>query len=103
MRVVANLVKGKPVAKALAELDFLGKRAAGPIADLIESALANAKHNFKIDPATLVVKSITVNAGVVMKRSMPRSRGMANRINKRTSHVEVTLAPAAPKKVKEKK
>jgi large subunit ribosomal protein L22 len=102
VRVVANVIKGKPVAKAISELDFLGKRAAAPIAQLIQSAVANAKHNFNIDAGTLVVKSITVNVGAILKRSMPRSRGMANRINKRTSHVTVTLAPAEPKKTKKK-
>jgi large subunit ribosomal protein L22 len=100
VRLVARLAKGKPVSKVVAELNNLGKRAADPIVALINSAIANAGHNFKIDPTNLIVKSITVNGGVIMKRSMPRSRGMANRINKRTSRIDVVLAPAEPKKLK---
>lgn len=93
VRVVANLIKGKKVGEALAQLDFLAKRPAKPIAKLLKSAINNAKNNFKVkDEKGLVVKSITVNPGPVLKRHRPRSRGMANQILKRTSHVTVVLA-----------
>ena len=90
-RLVTTLMKGKKVQDAKNELTFLVKRAAKPLADLIDSAVANANHNFSIPVENLYVKEFTVNEGVVLKRRMPRSRGMAYPINKRTSHVVVTL------------
>jgi len=91
VRLVANLVKGKKVEEAKNSLTFLVKRAAKPLADLIDSAVANASHNFNISSDQLYVKEFRVDAGVVLKRRMPRSRGMAYPINKRTSHVFVQL------------
>ena len=67
---------------------------------LLLSALANAKHNFNIDGANLYVKELLVNPGVVLKRSMPRARGSAYPIRKRTSHVHLTLAVREPKAAK---
>lgn len=84
-------MKGKKVEDAKNELTFLVKRAAKPLADLLDSAVANANHNFNIPVENLFVKEFTVNEGIVLKRRMPRSRGMAYPINKRTSHVVVTL------------
>jgi large subunit ribosomal protein L22 len=91
VRLVTTLMKGKKVEDAKNELTFLVKRAAKPLADLLDSAVANANHNFNIPAENLYVKEFTVNEGVVLKRRMPRSRGMAFAINKRTSHVVVTL------------
>ena len=91
VRLVANLVKGKKVEEAKNSLTFLVKRAAKPLLDLIDSAVANASHNFNISSDQLYVKEFRVDAGVVLKRRMPRSRGMAYPINKRTSHVFVQL------------
>jgi large subunit ribosomal protein L22 len=92
VRLVSNLVKGLPVDAALLQLKNLTKRASDPIAKVIASASANATKNFKMDASNLVVKSITVDKGVVLKRSQPRSRGMANPIHKHTSTVVVELA-----------
>jgi|SRR3989344_3766989 len=92
VRLVANLVKGKPVPVALTNLDLLGKRASLPIKKLILSAVANASNNHKVSAENLTVKEITVDKGLVMKRFMPRARGSAFRIKKRTSHVHVVLA-----------
>jgi large subunit ribosomal protein L22 len=91
VRLVANLVKGKSVKNALTDLSFLPKRAATPIAKLISSAAANARQKESVSPDALVVKSITVTKGPTLKRIMPAWRGMAHRINKRTSHVIVEL------------
>lgn len=105
VRLVANLVKGKSVARALAELQFLPKRAALPIEKLLASAVANAK-NTGSDEKNLIVLNVTVDKGLTLKRMMPRARGSASRINKRSSHIMLTLAekdakPAtAPKKEK---
>ena len=100
VRLVASLVKGMQIAAADAELSFLAKRSADPIKKLIASAVANAKANFAVKEENLYVKDVRVDKGVTMKRSMPRSHGMANRINKRSSHVLVTLEERAPKEAK---
>ena len=91
VRLVADLIRGKKVAQALTTLRFANKRATGPIIKLIESAVANAK-NKGLNVDSLVVSAITVNAGQVLKRSMPMSRGRAFGIHKRTSHVSVSVS-----------
>ena len=94
VRLVAGLVKGKNVSDAVAELDFLAKRAGGPIKKLLLSAVANAK-NQGVEVENLFIKEVRVDKGIVMKRMMPAAMGSAHRINKRTSHVEVILAEIA--------
>jgi len=98
VRLVANLIKGKSVADANTELSFLVKRAALPFKKLLASAVANAKANFDTDSASLYVSEVRVDKGVVLKRMMPRAMGRASRINKRTSHVILTLAERETKK-----
>ena len=90
VRLVADLIKSKRVADALLILDTLPKRASGPIQILLASAISNAK-NAGISADNLFIENVTVNKGIVLKRSMPRARGSASRINKRTSHVMLTL------------
>ncbi len=90
VRLVTDLVKGKPVQKALTTLSFTPKRAVVAVRKLIESAIANAK-NSGIAADTLKIKNITVDSGFILKRMMPRARGTGARINKRTSHIHVTL------------
>lgn len=102
VRLVADLIKGKKVEDAKLELAFLAKRAGGPLEKLLDSAIANAKQNDGISK-NLIVKNIEVNKGIVLKRFMPRARGSASRINKRTSHIELTLEQKEPKVKKEKK
>lgn len=89
VRLIADLVRGKEVTKALQTLTFVNKRASGPFTKLIESAVANAKHQGV--EGKLFVKSVAVDKGVVFKRFMPRARGSAARINKRNSHITVEL------------
>lgn len=89
--LVAELIKGKRVAEAIIILDNLPKRASLPIKKLLISAISNAK-NIGINEESLVIENVTVNKGIVLKRIMPRARGSASRINKRTSHVEITLS-----------
>jgi large subunit ribosomal protein L22 len=98
VRVAANMVRGKSADEAILILSHVAKKAGDPLASLIRSALANAKNNFQMERQNLVVKELRVDGGIVLKRSMPRSRGMANPIKKRTSNVLVVLAPAAEKK-----
>lgn len=90
VRLVAELIKGKRVADAILILDTLPKRASGPVSKLLMSAISNAKQA-SIKEENLFVENVTVNKGIVLKRSMPRARGSASRINKRTSHVALSL------------
>jgi large subunit ribosomal protein L22 len=100
VRLVAGLLKGKRVADAFVHLNALPKRATGPITKLLASAVANAKQS-GIAEENLVVSNITVDKGIVLKRMMPRARGSGSRINKRTSHVMLTLVEKeVTKKVK---
>ncbi len=97
IRVAANLVRGKSADQAILILSHTAKKGADPLVTLIESAIANAKNNFQIERETLMVKELRVDGGQVLKRSMPRSRGMANPIKKRTSNISLVLAPRVEK------
>ena len=102
VRLVAGLVKGKDVAEAIAELDFLAKRAGLPIKKLLLSAVANAKNMGK-DLENLFIKELRVDKGITMKRMMPRAMGTGHRINKRTSHLNLLLGEKVAKIKKSKK
>jgi large subunit ribosomal protein L22 len=103
IRVVADLIRGKNAILAGQILTHALKKAKDPIHDLLDSAIANAKHNFKIEADSLIVKEIRVDQGYVLKRHRPVSRGSAHPIKKRTSHVSITLAPVeVSKKIKSK-
>lgn len=91
VRLVADSVRGKKIEEAITVLSFIPKRSALPLQKLLASALANAK-NLSLPVEDLVVKEMRVDAGATLKRRRPRSRGMANPIKKRTSHITVTLA-----------
>lgn len=91
VRLVANLIKGKKVEDAKSSISFLIKRASKPLSDLLDSAIANASNNFNITSDKLFVKEFRVDGGAVLKRRMPRARGMAYPIKKRTSHVFIEL------------
>ncbi len=103
VRVVADLIRGKNAILAGHILTHALKKAKAPLFDLLDSAIANAKHNFNIEPENLIVKEIRVDQGFVMKRHRPVSRGSAHPIKKRTSHVSIVLAPAEVKQEKAKK
>lgn len=99
VRLVADAVRGKKVSDALTILMFTPKKAASSVKKVLESALANAKHNENLDEKDLFVKEISVDEGVTLKRWRARARGSAARIRKRTSHIVVTLATKDGKKV----
>ncbi len=91
-RLVADLIRGKNVNEAMNILTFTRKKVARTIQKLLKSAIANAEENQKVaDVDDLIVKSIRVDKGVMWKRSMPRARGMATPILKRTSHIMIVL------------
>lgn len=91
VRLVADMIRGKGVAQAKIILTYAMKKAKGPIHDLLDSAIANAGHNHKIEADTLFVKEIRVDQGVILKRSRPMARGSAFPIKKRTSHISLVL------------
>jgi large subunit ribosomal protein L22 len=96
VRLVADLVRGTRAVHALATLSHLPKRAAEPMAKLIRSAVASARAK-GIAENELVISRIEVGQGVVFKRFMPRARGKASPIRKKTSHITLELS-ARPKK-----
>lgn len=96
VRLVAESLKGKSLEDVLATLEFAGKRAADPLSKLVRSAAANAEKQGE-DLNALFIKNITVDEGVTLFRMMPRARGAAYRIRKRSSHVTVTLAKGKKK------
>jgi large subunit ribosomal protein L22 len=91
-RLVADLIRGQRVEHALNTLSFSTKKGATLVKKVLESAIANAEHNAGADVDELKVESIQVNEGPTMKRIMPRAKGRANRIMKRTSHITLTVA-----------
>ena len=91
-RLVADQVRGKPVADALDILNFSTKKGAVLIRKVVESAIANAENNEGADIDELKVAEIYVDEGLTMKRIRPRAKGRADRILKRTSHITVTVS-----------
>lgn len=92
VRLVMDVVRGMNVDRALATLRYMPQKAAHEVARTIKSAAANAEHNFDMDRESLYIKTIYADQGPVLKRIMPRARGMANRIRKPTTHITVVVA-----------
>jgi len=90
-RLVADQVRGKPVANALEILTFSTQKGAGLVRKVLESAIANAEHNEAADVDELKICEIFVNEGMTMKRIKPRAKGRADRILKRSCHITVTV------------
>lgn len=102
VRLVANLIKGKSIDRALLILDTTPKRATRQLTTLVKSAVANATHKDHADPKDLFIKEIRVDKGLTMRRYMPKAHGRATRFDKHASNVILTLgSKAAPKAVKE--
>ncbi len=91
LRLVADMIRKSRVEDALEQLRYSSKNAALPISKVINSAIANAVHNFNLKKENLFVKSITIDGGPVMKRMEPRAQGRGFIIRKRTSHINVIL------------
>ncbi|OIO55413.1 MAG: 50S ribosomal protein L22 [Alphaproteobacteria bacterium CG_4_10_14_0_2_um_filter_63_37] len=92
IRPVADLVRGKKVDVALAELAHNPKTAARIIRKVLLSAMANAENNLGLDVDRLMVSTIAIDQGPTLKRFMARARGRGSRILKRTSHITVAVA-----------
>ena len=91
-RLVGDQIRGLPVEKALNLLKFSSKKAAGIMQKVLESAIANAEHNESADIDELVVTTVFVNEGAVLKRMRARAKGRGNHILKRTCHITVKVA-----------
>jgi len=91
--LVADLIRGKKVGEALSILTYTEKRAARNLEKILRSAVANASETKKVrDVDELVISRVLVDPGPVWKRYMPRARGRATPIRKRTSHVTLVLS-----------
>lgn len=90
-RLVADLIRGKNVAEAESILRFTERRAAAPLLKLLRSAKANAVNNHDMFEDSLFVSRVMVDEGPTLKRTLPRARGRADLLRKRTSHITIVL------------
>jgi len=97
VRLLADLIRGKSLKDAKAQMAFSKNKASVPMLKLLKSAEQNARHNFKLETDNLRVKEIKVDEGPVFKRFMPRARGRATTIRRRTSHIALILAEQVKK------
>ncbi len=91
VRLVVDLIRGKKAEEADRILRYLNKRAAHPVRKVLKSAIANAVNNHDLLEDALYVKEAYVNEGPAFKRVLPRARGRADIIKKRTSHITIVL------------
>jgi len=93
VRLVVDQIRNMPVEEALEKLQFVNRAAAEPVAKVLRSAVANAENNSGMRSRNLVVSQAYVDEGPTIKRYRPRAKGAASRINKRTSHITIVVAP----------
>lgn len=91
-KLVVDLIRGKQVGEAISILRHTPKSASPVVEKLLNSAIANAEHNYSMDVNNLFVSEVFVNQGPTMKRFRPRAMGRASRINKRTSHISLVVS-----------
>lgn len=103
MRLVTNLVKDMRLSEAMTQLTFTNKKGAKMLQKLLQSAAANAEHNFSMNRDSLFIKELTCDMGPVLQRSFPRARGSAFMIRRKMSHVNVILEERAVKLKKKQK
>ncbi len=101
-RLVANLIRGLTVVEAEDVLKFTVKRPAKPVLKLLQSAIANAEHNYNLNKDNLYISEIRVDGGPMLKRFMPRARGAVSPIQKKTSHVSISLSEVQESSTKKK-
>jgi len=95
VRLVVDLARGMNVEQAKIQLKFLNKKAARPILKLLNSAVANAENNFKLNEKNLYISEIFVNEGPTLKRWRARAMGRSAQIRKRTSNIKIGLEERA--------
>ena len=91
-RLVLDLIRGKDVEEATAILKFTPNKGGYLVGKVLKSAVANAVNNNDLDESKLYVKACWADEGIIIKRYMPRAKGSASPINKRTSHITVVVA-----------
>jgi large subunit ribosomal protein L22 len=91
LNLVAQLIRGKKVASALADLEFSRKRIARDVRKCLESAIANAENNHDLDVDDLVVAEAHVGKGLVLRRFHARGRGRSSAINKPFAHLTIVV------------
>lgn len=92
VRLVLNLVRGKNIEEAFGILKFTPNHAAGAISKVLKTAVADATNTHKLDESKLYIKACYADEGVTLKRFMPRAKGNAAQILKRTSHITVVVS-----------
>ncbi|QJC32531.1 50S ribosomal protein L22 [Enterobacteriaceae endosymbiont of Donacia dentata] len=92
LRLIANLIRGKKISQALDIVNFSNKKSSFLIKKVLNSAIANAEHNYGLDIDNLIVFKIFIDLGTNMKRIMPRAKGRSDRILKYTSHITIILS-----------
>jgi large subunit ribosomal protein L22 len=102
VRLVTSAVSHMSPSAAMSQLQLMNKLAAKAVSDVLQSAVANATNNFKLEADSLRIHTLEVNEGPMLKRSSPRSRGRANTMLRRMSHIRVILTDE-PKPVKAKR
>ena len=93
VKLLCDMIRGKDVKIATAYLMQTPKAASEPMLKLLKSAVANAEHNNGMDVENLYVSTVVANPGPTLKRIRPRAKGSASRINKRTCHITIVVAP----------
>ena len=91
VQIVLDLIRNQPTDKAMAILRYTPKAACEPVMKVLKSAIANAENNNNLDSSRLVVSYLNATAGPTLKRIQARAQGRAYRINKRTSHITITV------------
>jgi large subunit ribosomal protein L22 len=97
LNLLAQLIRGKKVSAALADLEFSRKRISTEVRKALESAIANAENNHDLDVDDLIVSEAFVGKAMVMKRFSPRARGRAGRIEKPFSNLTIIVREVAAK------
>jgi len=97
LNLVAQMIRGKKVASALADLEFSRKRIAKDVRKCLESAIANAENNHDLDVDDLVVAEAHVGKGLVLRRFHARGRGRSSGINKPFAHLTIVVREVAAK------
>ena len=93
VRRVLNQIRGRSYRDALIMLEFMPYRSTETVTKVLRSAVANAEHNLRLDPRTLVITQATADMGPSMRRYRPRAQGRAYQIKKQTCHISIAVAP----------
>ncbi|TMN22384.1 50S ribosomal protein L22 [Lentibacillus cibarius] len=91
VRLVIDLIRGKEIGEAIAILRHTQRGASPVVEKVLNSAVANAEHNYEMEADNLMISEAFVDEGVTLKRFRPRAQGRASQINKRTSHVTIVV------------